>query len=115
LTVRDTVFDIETGRTITDFPVAFGTDAGVRFCYTATEDAIRGGPLADATEYFFAVTAYAVSPTERQAVVENAQQPVRVIPQRAASGTDLSTASLLCPTFIRVNPLLPPTSDQVVL
>ena len=61
------------------------------------------------------MTAYGVSPTERQAVVENAQIPIRVIPQRAASGTDLSTATLLCPTFTRINPLLPPTSDQVVL
>src|SRR5262249_10327933 len=41
LTVRDTVFDLATGRTINDFPVAFGTDAGVRFTYTTTQDAIR--------------------------------------------------------------------------
>jgi hypothetical protein len=113
LTVRDTVFDLATGQTINDFPVAFGTDAGLRFCYTATEDAIRGGPLRDATEYFFAVTAYAVSSTEKLAVVENAQEPIRVMPQRPAAGTDPTTAGASSITYRRINTTLPPTTAEV--
>jgi hypothetical protein len=95
LTVRDTIFDLETGRTISDYPVAFGTDAGVRYTYTTTLDQVRGGNLHDGTEYYFAVTAYAVSFTEKLAVVENAQQAIPVIPQRPALGTDPGTASAL--------------------
>jgi hypothetical protein len=112
LTVRDTVFDLETGQTINDYPVAFGTDAGLRFCYTATEDAIRGGPLRDGTEYYFAVTAYAVSFTEKLAVVENAQEPIRVMPQRPPSGTDPETAGGSV-TYVQRDPSLPPTTANV--
>jgi hypothetical protein len=112
LTVRDTVFDITTGRTITDFPVAFGTDAGVRYTYTTDVDAVRGGSLKDGTEYFYAVTAYAYSPTEKQAALENAQVPVRVIPQRPALGTDPSTAAATV-TQSRIDPLKPPATDNV--
>jgi hypothetical protein len=103
-TIRDTVFDLETGRTITDFPVAFGTNAGVRFCYTATEDEIRGGNLKDGTEYFFAVTSYAYGPAERLNMLENPQQPIRVIPQRSASGTDLATASSSDVEYVQKTP-----------
>ncbi|HYM82262.1 MAG TPA: hypothetical protein VEY91_12740 [Candidatus Limnocylindria bacterium] len=112
LTVRDTVFDVETGRTIADFPVAFGTDAGVRFTYTTDQDAIRGGPLKDGTEYFFAVTAYAYSPTEKLAILENAQEPITVMPQRPALGTDPGTASTAV-TQSRIDPLRPPATDVV--
>lgn len=112
LTVRDTVFDVTTGRTITDFPVAFGTDAGVRFTYNTTVDAIRGGDLKDGTEYYFAVTAYAYSATEKAAILENAQTPVRVIPQRPAPGTDVGTAAATV-TQSRTNPALPPATDEI--
>jgi hypothetical protein len=71
------VFDLVTGRTITDYPVAFGTDAGVRFTYTTTSGRDSRRPAADGTEYFFAVTAYAYSPTEKLAVLENCAGPVR--------------------------------------
>lgn len=112
LTVRDTVFDITTGRTITDYPVAFGTDAGVRFTYNTTVDAIRGGDLKDGTEYYFAVTAYAYSATEKAAILENAQTPVRVIPQRPAPGTDPGTAAATVAQS-RTDPLKPPATDRV--
>jgi hypothetical protein len=115
LTVRDTVFDITTGRTIADFPMAFGTDAGVQFSYTIDQDGIRGGALHDGTEYYFAVTAYAVSPTEKLAVVENAQEVRAVTPQRPALGTDPLTASVGCPTYTQANPALPPTTDRVTV
>jgi hypothetical protein len=112
LTVRDTVFDIVTGRTINDYPVAFGTDAGVRFTYTTNQDAIRGGPLHDGTEYFYAVTAYAYSATEKLAVLENAQVPVSVIPQRPASGTDVSSAGATV-TQSRTDQSKPPATDEI--
>jgi hypothetical protein len=112
LTVRDTVFDIETGRTIADFPVAFGTDAGVQHVFTTDVDAIRGGPLNAGTEYYYAVTAYAVSSTEKLAVVENAQEVLRVIPQRPALGTDPSTASASV-AYTQANPSLSPATDVI--
>ena len=112
LTVRDTVFDIATGRTIADYPVAYGTDAGVQFTYTTDQDAIRGGPLHDGTEYYYAVTAYAYSPTEKLAIVENAQVPIRVTPQRPPLGTDPSTAGATV-TYSRVNPSLSPATDVI--
>src|SRR5262245_21131581 len=111
-TVRDTVFDLVTGRTINDYPVAFGTDAGVRFTYTTDQDAIRGGPLHDGTQYYYAVTAYAYSPTEKLAVLENAQVPVTVIPQRPATGTDVSTAGATV-TQSRTDQSKPPATDQI--
>jgi hypothetical protein len=114
LTIRDTVFDIITGRTITDYPVAYGTDAGVQFNYVADQDAVRGGPLHDGTEYFFAVTAYAYGPTQKLAVVENAQLPIRVIPQRPPLGTDPNTAGGTV-TYSRTSTLLSPATDRIEL
>ncbi len=115
--VRDTVFDINTGVLITDYPVAFGGDNGVAFCYEATTDAVRGLSLREGTEYFFAVTAYSVStdPTSLDAVLENAITPIRIIPQSPALGTDPSAAQAACPQFIRANTLLLPTSDVIEL
>ena len=113
LTVRDTVFDLVTGQTINDYPVAFGTDAGLHFTYTATQDVVRGGALKDGSDYYFAVTAYAISSTEKLAVVENAQVPIAVMPQRPAAGTDLSTASASDVEHLRRDPTLPPSTTTV--
>jgi hypothetical protein len=112
LTVRDTVFDITTGRTIEDYPVAFGTDAGVQFHYVVDQDAWRGGPLNDGTEYFFAVTAYGISPTEKLAVVENAQEPLRVIPQRPPLGTDPGTTNPNV-AYSRIDTQFSPSTDVI--
>src|SRR5262249_10633056 len=92
--VRDTVFDVVTGQIITDYPVAIGGDNGVAFTYQTSNDAVRGGTLKEGTEYYFAVTSYSYSATERDAILENAQQVIRVMPQRPASGTDPTTAGL---------------------
>ena len=96
--VRDTVFDLTVGQLISDFPVAFGGDNGLQYCYTATGDAIHGGPLKDATQYYFAVTAYGVNPNAGGAkhpkVLEDAISPITVTPQRPASGTDIATAGV---------------------
>ena len=127
--VRDTVFDTNTGQLISDYPVVFGGDNGLRYCYSTTQDAVGGGVMKDATPYYFAVTAYSV-PAHRGCldgtappgtlcpeprVLENSQQAVTVVPQRPALGTDLSTAHTLCPEFIRADPDQAPTSDRVEL
>jgi hypothetical protein len=91
--IFDEVFDVETGQLIPEFPVAYGSDNGVQFTHTITQDAIRGGALNDATEYYFAVTSYAYGASEKPKVLENAQQVIRVKPQRPPAGTDPSTAS----------------------
>lgn len=113
--IFDEVFDLETGQLLPAFPVAFGSDAGVQFCHTQTTDAVRGGPLNDGTEYYFAVTAYAYGPSERPKVLENAQQVIRVTPQRPAGGTDPSTASALDVIYLQKDPTKAPATDVVTV
>lgn len=116
--VRDSVFDVEIGEVIRDMPVAFGGDNGVQYTFSATQDAVRGGPLRDGTPYYFAVTAYAVNenpPVGLDKVLENSFQAVTVIPQRPASGTDVGTAYVNAATVHRVNTGIPPTTDHVVV
>src|SRR5262249_33266652 len=97
--------------------VAVGSDAGVQFCHTQTEDAINGGPLHDGTQYYFAVTAYSYNPNgvPTLKVLENAQDPVPVIPQRPPSGTDRSTAQADCPVQGQVAAGPPKTTDVVTV
>ena len=111
--IYDTVFDLQTGQVIPLFPVAFGSDAGVQFCHTQTEDAVNGGPLHDGTQYYFAVTSYSYNPNGKPTlkVLENAQDPIAVIPQRPPGGTDRSTASADCPVQSQVAPGPRPTTD----
>ncbi len=124
--VRDTVFDTTTGQLITDYPVAFGGDNGLAYCYSTTQDAIGGGTLRDATPYYFAVTAYAV-PADKGCldgtalpgalcpeprVLETSQQPITVIPQRPALGTDPATAAAVM-THLRIDTSKPPGTDDV--
>src|SRR5207249_5349662 len=111
--VFDEVFDLTTGQLIPNFPTAFGSDVGVRFDQTITQDGIRGGPLRDGTEYYFAVTSYAVNPNGKPKVLENPQQFIRVIPQRGASGTDYATASATPVTYVEKEPTKPPATDVV--
>src|SRR5262249_13228816 len=95
--VRDTVFDLQTGQLIADFPVAFGGDNGIQYCYSTTNDVISGGSLKNASDYYFAVTAYGVNPNAggpaAPRVLENAIEAVRVRPQNPALGTDINSAS----------------------
>ncbi len=111
--VFDRVFDSETGQLIPAFPVAFGSDAGVRFSHTITDDAIKGGRLRDGTEYYFAVTAYSFNPSGLPKVLENSQEVVRAIPQRPAAGTDLATASATPVTYLRRDTNKPPATDVI--
>lgn len=111
--IFDEVFDVETGQIIPQFPVAFGSDVGVSFCHTITQDAVRGGSLKDATEYYFAVTSYGYGPGERPKVLENAQEAIRVIPQRPPSGTDPATASATDVVYLQKDTAPPPATDIV--
>ncbi len=113
--VRDTVFDTNTGQLITDFPVAFGGDNGISYCYTATQDAITGNALRDGTAYYYAVTAYSVGLGKEPKVLEDPQVPIQVLIQRPASGTDPSTATPLCPQYVRANASIPQTTDVIGL
>ena len=116
--VRDSVFDIATGLIVHDQPVAFGTNAGVQYTYSTTQDHIRGGALRDGQKYFFAVTAYAVNenpPVGLDKVVETSFRPVVIVVQRPASGTDVSVARVNGDTDHRANTLLPVTTDHVTV
>ncbi len=111
--VYDEIFDLETGQTIPAYPTAFGSDLGVAFCHTITEDAVRGGTLNDGTNYFFAVTAYSYNPVGKPKILENAQAAVTVMPQRPALGTDLATASASDVTYLRIDESKSPATDVV--
>lgn len=111
--IFDEVFDVETGQLLPQYPVAFGSDKGVAFCHTITEDKIRGGSLKEGTEYFFAVTAYSFGADQRPKVLENAQQVIRVIPQSPATGTDPSTASATDVEYVQRDTSKPPTTTVV--
>jgi len=116
--VRDTVFDIETGLIINDQPTAFGGDNGVVYTYTTGNDAIKGGALKDGSIYFYAVTAYAVNETPAKGlekVLETSFQPVEVIPQRPASGTDVGSAKVNSSTVSQATTGPPPTTDHVLV
>jgi hypothetical protein len=111
--IYDEIFDLATGQIITAYPVAFGSDAGVSFCHTITQDAIRGGRLNDATDYFFAVTAYGYNPAGKPKVLETSQVPIRAMPQRPALGTDMATASASAVTYQRIDTQKSPATDVV--
>jgi hypothetical protein len=111
--IYDEIFDLTTGQIIPQYPVAFGSDAGVNFCHTVTQDAIRGGRLNDATDYFFAVTAYGYNPVGKPRVLETSQVPIRVMPQRPALGTDPATASASAVTYERIDTQKSPATDVV--
>jgi hypothetical protein len=111
--IFDRVFDVETGQLIPEYPVAFGSDIGVRFYHVINQDAVRGGGLKNGTEYYFAVTAYSYNPTGLPKVLENAQEVIQVIPQKPAGGTDPSTASAAPVVYQRKDTNRPPATDVV--
>jgi hypothetical protein len=111
--IYDEIFDLTTGQTIPAYPTAFGSDLGVAFCHTVTEDAIRGGTLKDGTNYYYAVTAYSYNPSGKPKVLETSQVPVTVMPQRPALGTDPGTASATDVTYTQLDPSQPPSTEVV--
>ena len=111
--IYDEIFDLTTGQIIPQYPTALGSDAGVAFCHTVTQDAIRGGRLNDGTQYYFAVTAYSYNPTGIPKVLETAQTSIRAMPQRSALGTDLSTASATDVLYQRIDTQKSPATDVI--
>ncbi len=109
--VRDDVFDAGSCSEFTDFVVAFGENTGLRFSYTATTDAVRGGPLLDATQYYYAVTAYSFFADGFPKVLENSPQVLAAIPQRAPGGTDYASTDPTAFTHARVDSALSPSTD----
>lgn len=113
--VFDQIFDVETGQIIPQFPVAFGSNVGVRFTHAITQDVVRGGNLRDGTEYYFAVTSYSHNAAGKPKVLENPQAALRIVPQRGAAGTDYATATATPVTHLLKNTALPPATDVVTV
>ncbi|HEY6196491.1 MAG TPA: T9SS type A sorting domain-containing protein [Candidatus Eisenbacteria bacterium] len=68
-------------------PLAHGTDFGLGSSYSTSQDFVNGTSVKDGTDYYYAVTAYAVNPSAVPAVrvLESSLKATVVRPQRAAS------------------------------
>ncbi|MBI5709933.1 MAG: hypothetical protein HZC42_06455 [Candidatus Eisenbacteria bacterium] len=113
--VADDVLDPARGIVLHDAPVGFGTDSGIRFCHEVARDTLRGGPLVSGTEYWFAVSAYAVGAGEKPRVLESPLAVVAAIPQRPAPGSDPGAASALPVVYRPVDPSVPATTDRITV
>ena len=93
---------------------AFGTDAGIRYQIEISNDVIRGGPLYNAQNYFFTVTAYAVGDSASvPRVLESSFEPIAVIPQTRAAGVDPGSLQVGAISQSQVS-AGPPSSTDVV-
>lgn len=107
--VEDRVFDVDVGYPV-EKPVQFGSDVGLSQSIEITDDAIMGGSLSNGKTYYFAVTAYSLSETESPKTLENAMDPIPVVPQENPAGTVIAPITV---NYSRVNPSLPPTTNDV--
>ena len=83
-TVFDTKFDDTNCEPLLSAPVAHGADNGLKDFHVATQDAVRGTTLKDGTDYYFAVTSYAVNLAATvNKVLESPLKAVIARPQRA--------------------------------
>jgi len=87
--IFDDQFDIETGVVINK-PVQFGADSGIQRAISIKGD-LNGNTLANGRPYYFAVTSYAYGPEQGAGLrtLENAINPIQVIPQSPTAGTAL--------------------------
>ncbi|MGH7725050.1 MAG: hypothetical protein ACREOU_06430 [Candidatus Eiseniibacteriota bacterium] len=113
--IMDTVFDPISG-TFVDLPVQVGTNSGLQYSVSITQDLLEGGSLNNGTQYYFAVTGYnynGTPPLGFPKSLENSQRPITVIPQKPVAGTDLSAAETgdVTQAQVATGPL--PTSDVV--
>ncbi len=83
----DDVFDPIDGVLLSK-PVQFGSDAGVKRYFSTTEDAIEGGKLHNASEYYFRVEAYSYDPSFTPRMLA-ASAVVRAVPQGPTAGTEI--------------------------
>ena len=84
--------DDESG-VILEVPLQVGSDFGVRRRVWVTHDALRGGPLVNGQEYYFAVTAYNRNTAEGAAVttLESSPRTLICVPRKPALGTRYGT------------------------
>ncbi len=87
-TILGISLDDESGIVL-DVPQQIGVDAGIRRNLRLTTDAVRGGPLVNGQDYYFAVTAYNRATSEGAAVttLESTPQLLIVKPQEPPVGT----------------------------
>ena len=84
--------DDESG-VILDVPLQIGSDFGVRRTVRLTQDALRGGPLVNGQEYYFAVTAYNRNTAEGAAVttLESSPRTLICVPRLSPPGARYGT------------------------
>jgi hypothetical protein len=84
--------DDESG-VILEVPLQVGSDFGVRRRALLTRDALRGGPLVNGQEYYFAVTAYNRNTAEGAAVttLESSPRTLICVPRMPPLGTRYGT------------------------
>ncbi|MFA6110997.1 MAG: T9SS type A sorting domain-containing protein [Candidatus Latescibacterota bacterium] len=87
-TIQGISLDEKSG-VILSVPLQIGTDAGVRRYVKVTQDLIKGGPLVNGQQYYFAVTAYNRNTVEGAAVtaLESPLQMQVCVPQAPPPGT----------------------------
>jgi hypothetical protein len=78
--IYDEEFDINNCGVL-DKPTKFGSDPGIQRWFSPNADYINGGPLYDATEYFFRVEAYSYDPTQTPRTLTGATV-IKVVPQK---------------------------------
>lgn len=83
--IFDLEFVVDDGAVI-NHPVQFGSDSGIRRFIELTQDAWKGGPLHNAMDYYWAVTAYSYNPDETPKTLENAPAAITMAPQQSAGG-----------------------------
>ena len=86
--------DDESG-VILEVPLQVGSDFGVRRRALLTRDALRGGPLVNGQEYYFALTAYNRNTAEGAAVttLESSPRTLIVKPRKPPLGTRYESAA----------------------
>jgi len=94
---------------------AFGTDFGVRYMIELTDDAVRGNPLHSATQYYYAVTAYAVGDSSLPHVLESPFNVIAVVPQTPPAGFDVASTNPTTVQLNQVTPVSPPSTDVVTV
>ena len=78
----------EQSGVVLDVPLQIGNDSGLQRYITLTHDALRGGPLVNGQQYYFAVTAYnrATSEDATTTTLESSPQNIICVPQVAPPG-----------------------------
>ena len=89
--VFDKKFDDTNCEPLLSAAVAHGADNGLRDNHVTSVDAVRGTTLKDGTDYYFAVTSYAVNPVaSANKVLESPLKAVQAMPQRSAASVKAS-------------------------